>query len=544
MSELLSIAAQRNLRARERAQIAVEGVVSAPANTVQYQSRGRVLVIGGEQALLFAPRLLPTLKPEVLVTDGSDEASVPAIHLGLRKLDIAGHLGDFEVALGEAGERDHEIIRCDLVVDLSPQAQLDIPLPPPGYFHADPDAPLALDALAIELVEMVGRFEKPRFFSYDENRCAHGRNGIEGCTRCIDACPALAIRSLGEQIEVDPFLCQGGGACATACPSGAIEYALPSPIDLQERVRRLLQIYQQEEGEQPMLAFLAGDACGVPSGDAPHVLWVSVEEVASVGLEVWLAALAQGAAAVRLVHQEPLPLPSAQLLQEQLAIAATLLDSWGYPTDAIACVDAAQFDAEAMPDWNQPLPPARFAALGTKRQRLFMAIDHLHQQAAAQPEVIAFDRGAPFGQVEVDDTRCTLCMACTSGCPSGALIAGGEIPRLRFIEANCVQCDICEKTCPEQAISITPRLLLDEAARKQPRTLYEEQPFCCVQCGKPFATRRVIETVLGRLGGNPMFQSERARRRLQMCEDCRVIDIAQDDEAMQGNLFKGGSHAA
>ena len=33
-----------------------------------------------------------------------------------------------------------------------------------------------------------------------------------------------------------------------------------------------------------------------------------------------------------------------------------------------------------------------------------------------------------------------------------------------------------------------------------------------------------------------MFASERARRRLQMCEDCRVVDAVQDSEAMQAGL--------
>jgi hypothetical protein len=30
-----------------------------------------------------------------------------------------------------------------------------------------------------------------------------------------------------------------------------------------------------------------------------------------------------------------------------------------------------------------------------------------------------------------------------------------------------------------------------------------------------------------------MFQNERAKRRLMMCEDCRVADIVQDPDAMQ-----------
>jgi ferredoxin len=49
-------------------------------------------------------------------------------------------------------------------------------------------------------------------------------------------------------------------------------------------------------------------------------------------------------------------------------------------------------------------------------------------------------------------------------CPSSALQDAEDAPKLRFIEHNCVQCGLCEITCPEQAISLVPRLLVTPAA--------------------------------------------------------------------------------
>ena len=100
-------------------------------------------------------------------------------------------------------------------------------MPPPGYYA--PAGPKALAPVLNELRDLVGEFEKPKYFRYDPDICAHGRSGLNGCRRCIDACPTQAISSLGGIIEVDAYLCQGAGSCASACPSGAIRYAYPDP---------------------------------------------------------------------------------------------------------------------------------------------------------------------------------------------------------------------------------------------------------------------------------------------------------------------------
>jgi NAD-dependent dihydropyrimidine dehydrogenase PreA subunit len=79
-----------------------------------------------------------------------------------------------------------------------------------------------------------------------------------------------------------------------------------------------------------------------------------------------------------------------------------------------------------------------------------------------RPSSFELPAGAPFGNVIVSDA-CTLCMSCTSACPGQrALKAAADAPRLSFLERNCLQCGLCANTCPEQAITLTPRLLLKE----------------------------------------------------------------------------------
>ena len=57
-------------------------------------------------------------------------------------------------------------------------------------------------------------------------------------------------------------------------------------------------------------------------------------------------------------------------------------------------------------------------------------------------------------------------------------------------------------------------------------TLNEAEPFNCVRCGKPFGTRQMVENMLGKLGGHSMFAG--GTRRLQMCGDCRVVDMMEN----------------
>jgi hypothetical protein len=65
--------------------------------------------------------------------------------------------------------------------------------------------------------------------------------------------------------------------------------------------------------------------------------------------------------------------------------------------------------------------------------------------------------------------------------------------------------------------------------------LNEDRVFACVRCGKPFANQRIIDNMLGRLATHSMFQDPAALKRLQMCQDCRVIDLFE--KGNDGTIF-------
>ena len=515
-----------------------------PTALVGFVSRGRCLIVGEEAAALAAAKSLGGSLAAIVAAPADVPVSAAAID-GTQVVrggrpSIRGALGDFTVTLeSDAGSHDlgallsPPVERFDLVVDLSPTPLLRQAMPPLGYYAPGPDE-AALAAVLALLPDMLGEFEKPKFFEYDAEICAHGRSGKRGCTRCIDACPAEAIVSRGERIEVNPYLCQGGGICATACPTGAITYAYPRAADLLAGLRRMLQAYRDAGGTAPTLLFF--DATGrtalageLGAGMPERVLPVQVEEVGSVGLDAWLGAMAYGADRVVVLTSDATPPQVIEADQDQLLTARELLAGMGYDEQSVQFVNADRpgeaLAALSLPPSDQVKRPGAFLAPSDKRGRLRLAIEHLKAQAPAQKRSVPLHEGAPFGEVRVDAEACTLCMGCVSVCPTQALQDGRGLPQLNFREWNCVQCGLCERTCPEDAISLNARFLFDVDARERSRTLHEEQPLCCVSCGKPFATQSMLDVLSRKLAGHWMFQTDEARRRLQMCEDCRVRDL-------------------
>jgi ferredoxin len=461
--------------------------------------------------------------------------------------------------------------------------------PPQGYFHvrSDDEGAGLVDA-ALKLRELVGEFDKPKFFHYRPKICAHSRNEREGCTACIDVCSARAITSLREVnglekggIAVNPNLCVGCGACTTVCPSGALGYATPTAAHQGAKLRTMLAAYAKaggpklaggaalllhSEGEGARLVGELGRAAGqgkvgVAGGPAlrseqpaplrglpARVLPVELFHTASIGLDLWLAAIAHGASQIWVLMTDEEAPEYREAVAAQMAVGQAILAGLGYEGQHLRLIharDAAALDAALQaPPAQTVAQPAGFAVQADKRATLELAIDHLIAQApAVRAELVEASRGtstssvrtdfialpaagSPFGSLAIDTAKCTLCLACVGACPASALGDNPDRPQLRFTEKNCVQCGLCVLTCPEDALALQPRLWLADAgkARKQPRVINEAQPYACIKCGKPFGTQKAIEGMLTKLVGHSMFQGA-ARERLKMCGDCRVIDL-------------------
>ncbi|MFT5174108.1 MAG: ferredoxin [Gammaproteobacteria bacterium] len=546
-------AADRDGAARAQAMARVQQIAVTPTSLVGYNSNGRLLIAGSAAAArAAAARFAGTdIVVSLLITDGvaqvESQSTAGDAHYQVITAKLAavrGYLGAFEVDVQSAdGPRPlaPSILTAnrlyDLVLDLGSPAVLSAQVPAPGYFAPGDDAQ-RLDAAIEAIPQLHGEFEKPRYFHYNPDICAHGERGQAGCNRCLLACPTEAIISLGERIEVNAHLCQGGGTCATACPTGAITYAFPQPAELTDRLRALLSTYRTAGGQTPVVLMHDGEAghqwlLAEASSLPGHVLPFAVEEIGSAGLESWLSLLAFGATRLVILASEQTPPRVRDEIVAQIQILSAIAGALGHSSDVVQLVDAAPleglldvFDAAGTALVDEA---AVFAGVADKRAALRLALDYLYVHAKASPSEVALPKHAPFGHINVDASSCTLCMACASVCPAGAVITAGDSPRLDFIEQNCVQCGLCERACPENSISLQARLLFDTEQRAARRVLNEDQPFPCTSCGKVFGSTRTIERMLEKLSGHWMFQQNpQQMARLRMCEDCRVKDMFRD----------------
>ena len=537
-----SVASVRK-RAIAAALDASEKVMVESTSLISYNCKNNVLVIGNDQRVNHAVNKLSATMNLTLLIDNNekkfDASSLPEnITTSYGQLsDLSGHLGQFVAEIIVKKEtvnlaKLHNSMRdsFDLVIDLSNEPVFVSSLLPFGYFAPEND--LELEEAIVTIPDMIGEFEKPKFFEYNASVCAHGNSGISACQRCIDVCPADAITSIKDAIAVDPFLCQGGGACATVCPSGAIQYVYPRLQDTLEKLRCILKAYYAAGGQQAKIVFYGEEEISLLDNDEQgyysDYIPFQLEETASAGMEVWLCAFAYGAHEVMLLIDDNSNSVVNQALDTQLSYAHTILEGMGYAASCLYRQSANPATSKIHDSFNVVIP-GTFMALNDKRSALRMAVDHLYLHAPIPQDIVSLPAGAPFGEVQVNKDKCTLCMACVSVCPAKALADGKELPQLRFSEANCVQCGLCSKACPEVALTLSARYNYAADIKRVQRILHEDEPFLCISCSKPFATHSVINKITEKLKGHHMFQTGEAINRLKMCEDCRVSDMFSNE---------------
>jgi ferredoxin len=516
-------------------------------------SEGRTLIIDTdeERAMACGKTLRNHRLSCTLIVTGRTFPNTSASRLGRVKLlhaervSVTGAFGGFSAKVIVGGSEkplaewfeDGAIF--DLVLDLQPVTSFAGGRLPIGYYAPGP-SPAALDEAMAELPEMRGRFKKPQFTSFQEKRCLHGRSRTRDCRQCLDICPFGAIQSVNRKISVNHYLCQGCGGCSMVCPSDAIRLLEPSREGMLKALKGSLN--HRPAGTDTPAILLISDMKIAGGDERPEVgerindlpVHFVVEQIGHVGLDVILSAFVYSARRVVVACRTQNPPGIRKAVERQIQIAGAILKGLGLPEDSARfTVFEEDIDSEkaalatvgigAHAD-SAFVPAALFPPVQDQRTRVRLAAQVLYNGSGVNEPRLPLPAGSPFGAVAVDTAACTLCKACATVCPSGALSGSGDVPRLTFLESHCHQCGLCEEACPEGAIRMLPRLFCDLGAIEAPVVLHEAEPFRCVACGAPFASPAMITRMENKLKGHWMYANERQLRRLRMCRTCRTLD--------------------
>lgn len=487
MDDLLSSDISDHMTPLEAAMESLAGDPVRPAATIRYISRGRLLVIGEQEPVEALIAKLPTnMDISVALADLCRPALREKIsRRGMRlldslsEIDVSGWMGNFRLtATTNRGGPAFCESGFDLILDLLEPPIARRTNPPIGYFAASA-SPEKLEEALTQLPQLVGEFDKPNYLRLEPEKCDYQREGVETCRRCFDVCGTWAITKDETRISFNPYLCQGCGDCATACPTGSITFNFPSPQRSLIRIQRMIEAYFDKGGKVPVL--LLHDASNGRDWLEAHrsllpinILPFEIEGLGAAGAEIWLMALAFGAVEVLILDTASISTKTRELLGSETRWVRSILTGLGFGPEVLRMVGIEQIQSTAVrvrP--HQPIEPlADWSEDGDKRKWLKEALEHLRKQTSSPP-VVLLPSGAPFGAVQVDPATCTLCMKCVTVCPEFTLHGDLARTQLAFSEESCIQCGGCVRICPENAVTLQPRYTFSKDARTRAQTLVE-----------------------------------------------------------------------
>ncbi|MGB2123241.1 MAG: 4Fe-4S dicluster domain-containing protein, partial [Candidatus Puniceispirillaceae bacterium] len=327
------------------------------ARSLTLTSDGRCLIYadgargnGVEAALEMAEKLKDSLGVTVMITAPSDDIMASGISGLVTRGTIRsakGHFTAFDLVIDDFGsalpssrsslhfEDPQSGIEtgCDVIIDLTGAPAMFTGWEKrDGYFRVSPDDPVRLATVTAEAAEMIGAFEKPIYVDYDAGLCAHSRNSLNGCSRCLDVCPAGAIISAGDTVEIDPAICGGCGYCGAVCPSGAAQTNLPAADGFGQQMASLIDHYLEAGGKTPrllladsshgagMIDMIARFGPGLPADLLPMTL----HSTGRVGHDLLVTAIAIGYDQVIILGNPNKPDETPQIAR-QLDLARALM---------------------------------------------------------------------------------------------------------------------------------------------------------------------------------------------------------------------------
>lgn len=331
---------------------------------------------------------------------------------------------------------------------------------------------------------------------FNEAQCDYAAKDSPACRACLDSCEysALVEDTTAKTIHLRMSDCTECGSCISVCPSGAIQNSRLS-------VSGLISALESSEGYGVLVATDA-DLMKLSSPLYTETAILSVPNYTLFN-ELYLSLLVlKSGGEVYFPDMTTLPIST------QVAIANVNRIFERFGGDVIGDIVSASRH------------PKRFAPLARRLDNLplRMAVSEGMASLKGYSNTIYTLPNSLFSDLHVDD-KCTLCMGCAYVCKSGAFQAQPENKALTLNPALCTGCGHCETICPEHSITLAPGRFREEESYVTFSAVAKDEVFCCVECGKPFATEKAIVKVAGMFAS--LMWDDVKTRTLYCCGECK-----------------------
>ncbi len=415
---------------------------------------------------------------------------------------IEGHIGNLSVTVDDEGKEVS--LNVDQIIWYD---QKEIACKQSGSF--DP-LESSLDEVLAQIRSNITNYEYKKFTTYDKTICQYNERREEVCSKCEEVCPTVAITKDDETktLGFSQIDCHGCGGCISVCPSGAIEYA-PSGRD---SIYEMAKFYK---GHIPLVIPLKMNVQNMNTKLKQGVLPFAIEGEKFLHEGTFLTLLQESGSQV-VFYTDFLSKGSRdaisilnQVYAKKYNKKAILLAMNEEELEA-ALAEASLIEGSYFTFHEDE---------SRKREIFAIRLSNIVQQDDLG--VVTTGEHVHYARVKVDESNCTLCLACVGACNVNALFADTSDNTLRLNASLCTSCGYCEMSCPEEDCLTLERDIIElKPSWFKEEILAQDKLFACVECGKEFATTKAIEKIAAIMA--PLFKSDPIKERtLYCCESCK-----------------------
>lgn len=354
-----------------------------------------------------------------------------------------------------------------------------------------------------------GNLQYTNSIKYVSASCLHHHKREDICHKCVDICPTNALSIDNKEIEISHIHCNECGACVGTCPSGSLDFA-PLP---RKCFSAIASLYRQK------IALISSDIDSLHEYKLPlnkGILPLVVPTTRFLDENHLLTLLQETGYGVIIHAPDKSPILESitqflnDIFQRKFGIKAVHL-----------CESAKEIEevSQSIARFAAPLETSIVNSISKRQdftQRLSLLI--------GSDELGSIHSGPylNYGNMSINQDRCSLCLSCADACNTGALSVHSEDNSLRYNAALCTQCGYCQKTCPEEdCLQLQGKTLTLSKSYFTEKIMAQDQLFACIECGIKFAPQKAVAKVIDTM--TPIFAQDSLKiKSLSCCSNCKA----------------------